>query len=377
MRVIFATPIYPPEVGGPATYTVDLAERMRGEHHITIVTYADHAEPVPSTHLIQISKKQMLPMRLYKFYRALLREAKQADLIYVQNAVAAGWPAIWIGKKLNKPVIVKLVGDEAWERAAQAGKTTKQLEDFYKSPEGGLKTKLFMAIQRSVLTRASLVTTPSVYLGELLIKYYGVTREKLVVNYNAVDVPPLPHVERKPHQLMTGTRLVAWKGVEGIIKALAIIKNKFPTAALMIAGDGPELERLKQVAVWEDVAASVHFLGRLSKKETLELQSASAVQVLNSSYEGMPHGALESFATCTPIVATDIPGTNEAVINEKTGLLVPVGDDQALARAVERLFTDDSLRERVVEGGSQMLKEKFSWEAHLKTLNEMFQKITT
>jgi glycosyltransferase involved in cell wall biosynthesis len=375
MRVIFATPIYPPEVGGPATYTVDLAERMRGEHHITIVAYADGAEPVPSTHLVSISKKQTLPIRLVRFYEALLREAKQADLIYAQNAVAAGLPAVLVGRRLNKPVILKFVGDEAWERAAQAGKTKKQLEDFYKAPQGGLKAKLFMAIQGFVLRRASLVTTPSAYLGELLINYYGVKREDFFVNYNAVDVPPLSQGERKPRQIMTGVRLVAWKGVEGIIKALAIIKNKFPTAALVVAGEGPELERLKQAAVWEDVAASVHFAGRLSKKGTLELQSSSAVQVLNSSYEGLPHGALESFATRTPIVATDIPGTNEAVLNEKTGLLVPAGDEQALARAIERMLTDTELRERVVEGGAQILKEKFSWEAHLKRLNEMFQKV--
>jgi glycosyltransferase involved in cell wall biosynthesis len=90
----------------------------------------------------------------------------------------------------------------------------------------------------------------------------------------------------------------------------------------------------------------------------------------------MPHGALESFATRTPIVATNIPGTNEAVIDGQTGLLVPPGDDGALAHAIERVFTDAFLRERIVEGGAQILKEKFSWEAHLKKLGEMFKKIT-
>jgi glycosyltransferase involved in cell wall biosynthesis len=349
---------------------------MRGEHHISIVAYTDRAEPVPGTHLISISKKQMLPVRLFKFYRDLLREARQADVIYVQNAVAAGLPAVLAGRKLKKPVILKFVGDEAWERATQAGKTKKQLEDFYKSPEGGLKTKIFMAIQRYVLHRASLVTTPSAYLGELLITYYGVKRENFFVNYNAVDVPTLEQKERTPHQIMTGVRLVTWKGVDGIIRALALVKKKFPDATLMVAGEGPELEHLKKVAVWEDIVASVHFLGRLSQEKIRELQSASALQVLNSRYEGMPHGALESFATRTPIVATNIPGTNEAVIDGQTGLLVPPGDDGALAHAIERVFTDAFLRERIVEGGAQILKEKFSWEAHLKKLGEMFKKIT-
>lgn len=373
MRIVLATPIYPPEVGGPATYTVEIAERLRAGHDVVVVAYSD-VEPTASTHLIAVSKKRSLLTRLFTFYRALMREATQADLIYVQNAVAAGLPAVLVGRKLSKPVILKFVGDEAWERATQAGRTKKQLEDFYKSPEGGLKTKIFMMIQKFTLTRASIVTTPSAYLGELLIKYYGVKRENFVVNYNAVDVRTLPAVERKPHQIMTGVRLVAWKGVDGIIRALASIKNEFPDAVLMVAGEGPELEQLKKVAVWEDVHNSVHFLGRLSKEKTLELQSSSAVQVLNSSYEGMPHGALESFATKTPIVATDTPGTNEAVLNEKSGLLVPVGDDMALAKAIERIFTDAQLRSQVVEGASQILKEKFSWEVHLTKLNDMFKR---
>ncbi len=130
MRIILATPIYPPDAGGPATYTVELAERIRAEHHVVIVAYTDNIEGVPSTHLIGVSKKYPLPFRLIKYYFVLLREAKQSDLIYVQNAVAAGLPAVLVGRWAKRPVVLKFVGDEAWERATQNRKTQKQLEDF-------------------------------------------------------------------------------------------------------------------------------------------------------------------------------------------------------------------------------------------------------
>ncbi len=372
MRIILATPIYPPEVGGPATYVVELAERLRGSDHVVIVAYTDNLQPVSSTHLIAVSKKHLLPVRLVKYFFALLREAKQSDLIYVQNAVAAGLPAALVGMWLKKPVILKFVGDEAWERASQAHKTTKQLEEFYKSPEGGLRTRLIMRLQRFVLTHVSIVTTPSAYLSELLITYYGVEKSRVVVNYNAVAQPPVVAGERMPHQIMTGVRLVAWKGVDGIIRAIALLKEKFPNIRLMVAGEGPERKNLEDITRSLGVEDHVKFLGRLSHTEITQLQSESAAQVVNSRYEGMPHGVLESFATKTPIIATNIPGTNEAVLDGKTGLLVEVGNDTALAAAIEKIFTNPELCAQLVKGGEEILKEKFSWETHIQRLREMF-----
>lgn len=375
MRIILATPIYPPDAGGPATYTVELATRLRGTHHVVVVAYTDNTAGVPSTHLIDVSKKYPLPLRLFNYYRALVREAKQSDLIYVQNAVAAGLPAVLAGKRTGKPVILKFVGDEAWERATQSKRTSKQLEAFLEAPEGGWRTKIFMAIQKFVLRRTAVVTTPSAYLGELLVQYYGVKREQVVVNYNAGAEHDEIRAARKPHQVMTAVRLVRWKGVEGIITALTALVSKFPDVSLVVAGEGPEEVHLKKIAQkipgWQE---HITFAGRLSKTEVLKLQAESSVQVLNSTYEGMPHGVLESFATKTPIVATNIPGTREAVIDGETGLLVPPNDDQALAAAIGRLFTDEALRQRVTDGGSRILKEKFSWGVHLQTLEAMFKK---
>jgi glycosyltransferase involved in cell wall biosynthesis len=167
--------------------------------------------------------------------------------------------------------------------------TQKNLEDFLESPEGGLHTKIFMAVQKFVLQRATIVTTPSAYLAELIIKHYGVKRERVVVNYNAATEYPELEQFRKPHQIMTAVRLVKWKGVEGIITALTALVSKFPDVSLIIAGEGPEETHLRKVAEqipgWQK---HITFAGRLSKKEVLKLQAESAVQVLNSTYEGHP-----------------------------------------------------------------------------------------
>lgn len=377
MRIVIATPIYPPEIGGPATYTKALCAHLAGTHEITVIAYTNSADAFPNTSLVPVGKGRPLPIRLAVFFKKLLRASKGTDVIYVQNAMAAGLPVALVHMITGIPFVLKFVGDEAWERATGRRRTTKRLEEFLENPDGGLKIRMMMWVQGFVLRRASIVTTPSQYLGEALIRTYGVPRERVVINYNAAESPEIIpfSTTRIPHQIATTARLVAWKGIDGIIRALAIVKKKFPDARLVVAGDGPLLESLQKIAEDFGVSGDVKFLGNVSRAETWQLRNNSEIYVLNSSYEGLPHTALTSFAAEIPMIATNIPGTNEAVYDEKTGLLVEAGNDRALASAIERLFLDKKLAEKLVEGGKKILAEKFSWNAHIKTLNSIFESV--
>lgn len=377
MKIVIATPIYPPEIGGPATYTKELCGHLALAHDITVIAYTNSADAFPNTLLIPVGKGRPLPIRLAVFFKKLLRVSKGVDVIYVQNAMAAGLPVALVSLLTGIPFVLKFVGDEAWERATQRRLTSKRLEEFMENPNGGIKIRLMMMVQGFVLRRASIVTTPSLYLSEALVRTYGVQKNRAVVNYNAAENPEITPftTARITHQVATTARLVAWKGVDGIIRALAILKKKFSDAHLVVAGDGPELENLQKLANESGLLDSVKFLGNVSRAETWQLRKNSEVYVLNSTYEGLPHTVLTSFAAEIPMVATNIPGTNEAVYNEKTGLLVEVGNDEELADAIERLFTDKKLAEKLVEGGTKLLKEKFSWETHIKTLNEIFKSV--
>ena len=377
MKIVLATPLYPPEIGGPATYTHELAIRLREKHGITVLAYADAPLPIERVTLVAISKRQALPLRLIRFFFALLRRARGADLIYVQNAVAAGLPVALVSALLGKPFIVKFVGDEAWERATQRRVTDKRLEDFLAEPTSDLRTRMFLGIQKFVLSRARIVTTPSAYLRDTLIRAYKLSPERVVVNYNAAESGPhVPFAATPtPHQIAATARLVAWKGIDGIIRALARIIPQFPDARLVIAGEGPEEARLKALVAELGLTEHVSFLGHVSRAETWHLRKSSAVYVLNSTYEGLPHTALTSFAARIPIIATDIPGTNEAVIHETTGLLVRPKDDDALAQAITRIFTDEALAARLVENANRSLEETFSWKAHLSVLEGFFETV--
>ena len=375
MKIVLATPLYPPEIGGPSTYIKELSERMRENHEITIVAFANTGEEIEGTKLVMVSKKNPLPIRLLKYILALYKESKGADVIYSQNAVASGFPSIIVAKIRKIPVVIKFVGDEAWERATQLRQTNKKLEDFLREPEGNLWIKLVMAIQGFALRRASRVTTPSEYLGKAIEETYKMRSNHPVVNYNAAEKTEVIPFEAKvnPHQIVVTARLVEWKGIDGVIRAVGLLKDKYSDIKLFVAGDGPEEKNLKELTKKLDLEKYVIFLGRVSRAETWHIRKQSEVYVLNSTYEGLPHTALTTFAAEIPIVATNIEGTNEAVYHEKTGLLVEPKDDQALANAIARIFEDKELAKKLVEGGKKIMVDKFSWPSHIKKLEEILE----
>lgn len=377
MKIILATPVYPPEIGGPATYTKELALRLRGEHDIVIVAYASTSELIDGVTLYIASKRRPLLIRFLKYLTTLFKASQGADVIYVQNAMASGLPAVLVGMLRRIPVVLKFVGDEAWERASQERRTKKRFEEFLANPDGGWRTWVRMKIQGFVLQHADIVTTPSMYLRNAIVRTYGIKDARAVVNYNAAEKDSEAPFSATPvpHQILATARLVDWKGLDGIIRAVALLKKKYPDVRAVIAGDGPEEENLKSLARELGIADNIKFTGRVSRAETWHLRKSSEVYVLNSTYEGLPHTALTSFVARIPTVATDIPGTNEAVYHEKSGLLVPAGDDQALADAIARLFDDSALRARLVEGAEKILNEKFSWDAHMKTLLGFFESV--
>ncbi len=377
MHIVIATPIYPPEIGGPATYTKELVGKLAEHHTLTVVAYTHNGTEIPGSTLVGVEKHLPLPLRLIEFFFAVYKAAATADVLYVQNAVAAGLPTVLAGLLRKKPVVLKFVGDESWERATQLKQTTKRLQEFLENPEGGFYITLLRHIQGFVLRRCDRVITPSQYLGEVITKAYGLKPGKVGTVYNATEhtteAPFTPN--KKLHQLVVTARLVEWKGIDGVIKAVAKVKQTHPDVSLVVHGDGPSRASLEELAKTEGVADCVTFTGNVSRTETWHTRKESAIYILNSTYEGLPHTALTSFAAEIPIIATDIPGTNEAVYHEKTGLLVPTDNPDALAQAIRRLFEDNALSQQLVAGGSQILADKFSWPAHVKLLTEILESV--
>lgn len=167
-------------------------------------------------------------------------------------------------------------------------------------------------------------------------------------------------------------RLKRYKGVDAVIRAFAVLRH--PTARLAIAGAGDYRRDLERLAQSLDLAPRVRFLGFISEEEKVALLREAWALAFASPKEGWGITNLEAAACGTPVVASDSPGLRESVRDGETGFLVPHGDVNALAAAMERLASSRQLVEALGARGREFARG-FTWEraaleteAHLRSL---------
>ena len=166
-------------------------------------------------------------------------------------------------------------------------------------------------------------------------------------------------------------RLYAVKDYPTLLKALACASE---TARLLIAGAGPLQTELVQLAARLGLERRVRFLGFVPNVQRW-MQAADGF-VLSSRYEGLPMVLLEAGACGVPAVATDVPGTREAIVNEETGWLAPAADADALARAMAKLMrTPIEERRAMGESARRMVRERFSLETVLDRWEQLYAEL--
>lgn len=173
---------------------------------------------------------------------------------------------------------------------------------------------------------------------------------------------PDPGVDEfpEPTVLYLG-RLKRYKGVDVIIRALGRAAGPAAGARLLVAGSGDDRERLERVAEETSVTSRVEFLGYVPRARKLELLRRSWANLYPSPKEGWGLTNVEAAACGTPSVASDSPGLRESVVEGESGFLVPHGDPDAWARALDRLCGDAGLREELSRGALRHAR-RFSWE---------------
>jgi glycosyltransferase involved in cell wall biosynthesis len=154
--------------------------------------------------------------------------------------------------------------------------------------------------------------------------------------------------------VLTAARLSPQKAIDGLLSAAVLV----PDAIFAIAGDGPDRAALEARAQALGIAPRVRFLG--PRDDIPELLAACDLFVLPSLFEGLPLSVLEAMAAGKPVAATRIPGTDEAVADGETGILVPPGDAPALAAAIRAFLSDPALARRAGEAGRERVRTRFT-----------------
>lgn len=165
------------------------------------------------------------------------------------------------------------------------------------------------------------------------------------------------------------------KGMLYLVRALPEIVKQVPQAHLLCVGH-PKADYAEQVRTEaERLGVSSHVTWAGPRSDIARVLAALDLYVLPSLEESLPLSILEAMAAGCAIVATAVGGIPESVENQRNGLLVPPAQPAALADAVARVLTDESLRRGMSDASRQMVRDRFSVDSHISRLEKIFQRV--
>jgi len=370
MRILIASGIYPPDIGGPATYAKVIANALIEKgHKVKVISYGEKSLQENSKfQIVRISRKWPKGIRYIIYFLKLFFLSRNTDLIFALNPVSVGFLvriAAWI---LRKKYVVRIVGDNAWEKARVIRKTNLSINDFQKAKKPGLTIKILSRLQAKTCQKAKMVIVPSNFLAEI-VSGWNVDRHKIKVVYNGVDFKP-PDISKEEARekikisgdiVLSVGRLVPWKGFEALINIVPELLRINPSFRLIIVGDGPEEKRLKRLVKKLGLESKVYLVGRKTKDELRNYYAAADLFTLNTGYEGFSHIILEAMAIGSPIITTNVCGNPEIVKDSYNGLLVEYNNKKQLKEAILKLWKDKELREKLTVNAKKSI-EKFTKE---------------
>ncbi|MEN9328038.1 MAG: Capsular glucan synthase [Candidatus Parcubacteria bacterium] len=244
-----------------------------------------------------------------------------------------------------------------------------------KPPFSWLASFLEIVFMPHVYQKIQLITvSPS---SKKDIMQYGLTSIEPVIIYNGVDLATLKQApkDKQPTVLYLG-RLKYYKSVHVFIHAAKEILKKIPNARFIIAGDGEEKRKLKELAASLEIEHAIEFTGKVTDEMKISLYQKAWVFVNPSFMEGWGITSIEANACGTPVVAANVPGLKDSVRDTISGYLVPFGKVDAFAEKIIMLLSDKALRTKMA-GQARTWAEKYDWNESAKKSLKLFHDQTS
>ncbi|CAM3680824.1 glycosyltransferase family 4 protein [Marinicrinis lubricantis] len=362
-NVLLVTGNFPPGIGGMQSYYHNLC--LESKHQITVLAphYPDDEafdakQPYDIIRGRFFQNESIQPSgwgRMFRMAKKTIEERSIDITIYGYVLIGfVGW-------------LLSVFGGHKYMVSTHG----KDMLEFKKIP-------VLRTLTKMILKRADGVLTNSEYTRNL-VEEYGVPRSKIhIVNpgveehFEIREKDPVL-VERfglkDKFVMMTLSRLVRRKGHDMVIQAMPEILKQIPEAVYLIVGDGPEKERLQQLAQSCGVQNAVIFAGRASDGEEIHkfyntcdlFIMASRHLKVKGDVEGFGIVFLEASCCGKPVVAGNSGGIAEAVLHNETGLLIDPNSVEDISSSVIKLYKDDELRERLVDRAYKRAKSEFKY----------------
>lgn len=381
MKILILSGVFPPEIGGPARFLEKFIEDIiQAGFSVSVLTYGQK-DKERSFPVYRLSKKIPYLLRSFLFLAFAFFLAVRCDLIYNQDLYGAGWTSYWIKKFLKKKLITRFVGDSAWEKAYSQGLVKENVLEFQRK-KYALKIEKLKEKRKRILMASDRIIVVSNFLKEVCLAL-GLAESKIKVIYNSVDFvqTDLPAKKELRKNLglsgkivLTSARLVSWKGMDMLIEIMPELIQRHEEIKLIILGEGPKMNQLKNLVRKLDLKNRVFLLGRVSQSEVIKYLKAADLFVLNTYYEGMSHTLLEAMKVGVPIITTPAGGNLEIIKNNETGILVEYDNKKEWIKAIGFVLNHPAEAEEYVQKAKNDLK-RFSWENLVKQTIQVFRSL--
>ncbi|MDD5623208.1 MAG: glycosyltransferase family 4 protein [Candidatus Peribacteraceae bacterium] len=355
MKIVLATGIYPPEIGGPATYVEALArEFVDAGHEVVVVAYgADRSDAVESGKwkVSFVSRRGGPPARWCRYGSVLNDVAKDADIVEAFSSMSCGVPVMFSDAKKPKKVL-RLGGDFFWERYTDRG-GMRGLKDWY---AGRPWSRFFV---QKILRSFDHIVFSTRFEEEMYEEQYALPPHSVIENAVPAGSPVLHH-RHEPLRLLFMGRFVGFKNLPALLKA----HEGLPEVQLTLVGSGPMEAKLRRLA-----AGSVTFLPPVSGAEKARVFAEQDLLILPSITELSPHVALEARAAGLPVLLTRATGLSETLTRGM--VLADLSTPERITEAVRRVQAEyDAVAQAAasvlpVRGWADISREHLSLFAHL------------
>ncbi|MFX0200593.1 MAG: glycosyltransferase family 4 protein [Candidatus Hodarchaeota archaeon] len=253
---------------------------------------------------------------------------------------------------------------------------------------GFLRKKIYALFDRFSEKFVDRFLVVSDVLREAMIRDHGIPAEKIIRIYNGIEIDHyLPQEEdgsregiRREFNVGKDTafigaigRLVWQKGFEYLIQAIPHILREFAQTKVLIVGEGPLRKELEALGKSMKIEGHLVFSG--FRSDVKEILSAIDILVVPSLLEGFPMITLEAMAMGKPIIASDIDGIREQIIDGESGILIPPKDLNAIGEAIIKLNRDEKLAQNMGWEARKRVEKEFSVEKMVTTTEQVYQSL--
>ncbi len=374
MRVLVTVGIYPPDIGGPATFVPKIAKYFQDElnYEIEILTLSDNKNSNINDDLSvkQIDRNLPIIYRWLKTIFTIYKLGKNKDLIFVNGL---GTEATIANIFLKKKIIRKIVGDPVWERAYSKAKISENFDEF-QVKNYGFSISLQKKVRSFSIKKSDIVVTPSQHLKNFILNL-GFKNKIEIINNGVIITEENTNIFTNDQINITiVSRLVSHKNIEKIIKAISDLNS--PLINLNIIGDGPELNQLQKISLESNNKDNIIFHGKLNRDEINHIFLNSDIYIQASNYEGLPHSLLEAMSYGIPVLCTPVGECKEILGNEDRGYILdlPVSKNNIKLK-ISEIIGEKNIANIKGERGKDFINEKYNLTNSFNLYKNLFTRL--